>query len=201
MKLDFTWRRELFPYTVDPCEEEDISEPGCDNCGEETELGGVRSGAFILKAGLAAILANPTTLGVWTTAKTAGNLFIIPNARGTFDGGTPVEGEGYGDQKTRVTGYDYVAVLKDPVYKTNRDFWNSIKGRKDLYFVFRTETQLHIAEATCSVAPKNPVQEDISTAVVWEVEIKWSQKALMTPLDVPTTLFDCVFVPEYYVAT
>lgn len=200
MKLEFILRQ-FFPYTVDPCAPDDIEDPECDNCGEGVEFAMVRSAGFILKAGLAGILVAPETLGVYTTALAANNLFLIKNSRGSFDGGTPVEGEGYGDQVSRLLGYDYVLNVKDPVYKSNRNFWDAMKSRADVYVFFRTETQLHISEKPVVILPKNPVAEDLNAAVVWDVEIKWRQKALLIPIDVPATLFDCVFVPEYYIGS
>lgn len=200
MKLEFI-RREFFPYTVDPCEADDIEDPICDNCGEEAEAGMLRGFGFILKAGLAGILVDPETLGVWTTAIAAGHVFMIKNARGSFDGGTPVYVDGFGDQIQRLIGYDYVAAAKDPVYKSNRNFWNSVKGRTDVYFFFRTETQTHISDKPVTIAPKNAVAEDLISQVIWEAEIKWRQKDLLTMFDTPATLYDCVFVPEYYIAT
>ena len=57
----------------------------CDPC-LGTELGGIRSFVLIKKG---TVIAVPFVLASWTAAVEAGNVIIIPESNGTFDGGTP----------------------------------------------------------------------------------------------------------------
>jgi hypothetical protein len=58
---------------------------------------------------------------------------------------------------------------------------------------YRTETQIHISNNPVQVIPKNPVQDDITTEVVWDVLVKWSDSDVPCPVDVPAGIFDqCV---------
>ena len=70
---------------------EDISHV-CDPC-LVAEKGGVRS-FFMVKENATITLLS--TASEWTAAITAGNIIIIPETRGTYDGGTPKMGAGYG---------------------------------------------------------------------------------------------------------
>ena len=51
----------------------------------------------------------------------------------------------------------------------------------------------YITDTTVQVIPKNPVQDDTTTEVVWDVIVKWSGSNLPCPYDVPAGIFDeCV---------
>lgn len=156
-----------------------ITKPVCEPCSTR-EHGRVRSIALIKKG---TALADPTKTAEWIAGIEAGTIFIIPETTGTFDGGAPKEGKGYGNRKSTILGYDYVLNASDPNYKGNSPFWDTIKEQGDYLIAFRTETQVHISEEVVTITPKNSVEEDIESEVVWNVEIKWFQKKLMKPID------------------
>lgn len=172
------------------CEEE-IIDPSCDECGEETEAGRVRSVAFLNATAYAAVKADPSSNTVWDAQVTAGNIKIVPNVRGSFDGGAPVEVDGYGDTPSVVIGYDCAVTFSDPAYASNYPFYDSISGRKSQYFAFRSESQTHLTDAKVSIAAKNPIEEDINSNVVWSVDVKWRQKKIVKPFDTPADVFVC----------
>jgi hypothetical protein len=169
----------------------EIEDPFCDECGEETEAGRVRSVAFLNETAYTAVKADPIDETIWEAQVTAGNIKVIPNVRGSFDGGTPVKVDGYGDQKEKVIGYDCVLNFSDPVYGSNYPFYNSLAGRSSQYMAYRTESKTHLSEAKVTAAPKNPVEEDINSNVVWSVEVTWRQKNLVKPFDTPVGIFTC----------
>lgn len=158
----------------------------CDPC-EEIESGGVRSVAFI-KSDFA--FTDPSNPAEWTAGFVAGDIILIPQTKGTFDGGAEVESPGYGDQVTRLTGYNFQAQYQDPNYKQNCAFYNTLKASRQYKFAYRTGSQIHIVDTAVQVIPKNPVQEDKTTEVVWDVIVKWSGKDLPCPYDVPPGIFD-----------
>lgn len=158
----------------------------CDPC-EEIELGRIRSVAFI-KNTFAFI--DPTDPTEWETGFAAGDIIIIPQTKGTFDGGAEVETAGYGDSSTRLTGYNFQLQYQDPNYRLNCNFYNAIKNSRDYKVAYRTETQVHISDKTVQVIPKNPVQDDTTSEVVWDVIVKWAAKDLPCPFDVPSGIFD-----------
>ena len=161
----------------------------CDPC-ETIEQGRIRSVAFIKSDFAFTDITNPVE---WRTGFASGDIIIIPQTKGTFDGGAEVESPGYGDQSTRLTGYNFSAVYDDPNYKLNCGFYNALKNSRNYLFAFRTATQVHITENVVQVIPKNPVQDDTNSEVVWNVTVKWSGNDLPCPADVPAGIFECVY--------
>ena len=162
----------------------------CDPC-EELEGGRVRSMAFIKSTFAFTDPSDPTE---WEAGFLSGDIILIPQTKGTFDGGAEVESPGYGDQVTRLTGYNFQLQYQDPNYKQNCTFYNTLKNSRAYKAAYRTETQIHIIDTTVQVIPKNPVQEDTNTEVVWDVLVKWSGKDVPCPYDVPPGIFDaCVY--------
>ena len=167
----------------------EIPEHVCDPC-EVIEQARVRSVAFI---NTSVAIADPSNPVEWQTAFDAGLIHLIPQTKGTFDGGAEVESPGYGDQVTRLTGYNFQLQYQDPNYKTNCNFYNAIKSSRSYKLAYRTSTQIHMVDATVQVIPKNPVSDDVNGEVVWDVLVKWSGSDLPCPFDVPPTIFDqCV---------
>jgi len=128
----------------------------CDPC-EEIELGRIRSVAFIKNSFAFVDPSNPVE---WQAGFASGDIILINQTKGTFDGGAEVESPGYGDQSTRLTGYNFQLQYQDPNYRTNCNFYNAIKNSRAYRVAYRTATQIHISENTVQVIPKNPVQDD-----------------------------------------
>lgn len=161
----------------------------CEPC-EEIEQGRIRSMAFI-KTGFE--FTDPSDPTEWQTGFANGDIIIIPQTKGTFDGGQEVEGPGYGDQATRLTGYNFQIQYQDPNYRQNCAFYNALKNSRAYKAAYRTATQIHIIDSTVQAIPKNPVQDDTNTEVVWDVLVKWSGPDVPCPYDAPPGIFDqCV---------
>ncbi len=73
----------------------------------------------------------------------------------------------------------------------NADFYNALKNSRNFRFAFRTATQVHITQNTVQAIPKNPVAEDITSEVVWNVLVKWAEFDSPVPYDVPGGIFEC----------
>lgn len=158
----------------------------CSDC-EDVEGARIRGVALIKKG----TTFDYTSAAAWIAAIDAGTVIIIPLTRGTFDGGAPKEGPGYGDQATRYTGTDYSATYFDPGYRSNRNFYNTIKKYQNYTFAYKTETLVHITDKPCQILPKAPVADDPSAEVVWEVNAKWSSQNEPTPYTCPDGVFVC----------
>lgn len=154
----------------------------CDPC-DTPEMGRVRS-LILIKRGTQ--IAIPLVKQDWKNAIEAGNIIIIPKTIGSFDGGTPVMGDGYGDEIERKIADDYVLTVKDPAYKENVEFWKSAEKEK-WHIGFVSETQLHIVnDSTVRLTAKAPIEEGTETRVVWNVELKWRSKNYPTVIDKDT---------------
>lgn len=166
---------------------EAIPEHFCDPC-EVIEHGRVRSVAFISKDFEFEDPEDPTE---WIAGIGAKQIIIIPDVRGTFDGGSEVEAPGYGDQETKLVGYNFQLTFSDPNYKFNADFYNIIKRSRSYRLAYRTETQTHITQNAVTLVPKNPVAEELTSEVVWNVLVKWSEGDTPYPYNTPEGIFTC----------
>lgn len=167
----------------------EVPEHYCSDC-DVLEHARVRSVAFIKKS---AAFTDPSDPTEWTTGITNGDIIIIPEVLGSFNGGDPVTGTGYGDQQERLTGYNFELLFKDPNYANNAAFYNAIKKSRNYLVAYRTETQIHVSENTVQVIPKNPVTENLTDEVVWDVAVRFSQGDLPEPVDTPEGVFDQCF--------
>jgi len=163
----------------------------CDPCGRE--LGRVRGVALFDAsfdiAALKALLISGQTADI-TAAQTAfengvaaGKIHLISETTGTFDGGAAQTGDGYGDEETRLLGYLYTLNFKDPSYSGNKEFWE--KAENEHWIVcWRTETLLHLADKPAGIQAIAPVEQDLTSAVAWNVTATWKSKAKpdITPL-------------------
>lgn len=159
----------------------------CSNC-DDLEHGRIRSVAFIKKSFHFSDISNPNE---WKTGILNKDIIIIPEVNGTFDGGSEIESDGYGDQQTKLTGYNFVAQYKDPNYKQNALFYNELKKSRNYYFVYRTETQVHSSDVVVQVIPKNPVTGATTDEVVYDVTVKWANEDIPSPYDDPAGIFVC----------
>lgn len=148
----------------------------CDPC-EITEGGGVRS-LCLLKKGTT--IPNPYTQLDIDILVGAGLMHVMPETRGSFDGGTPKMIAGYGDNKERNIGSDYVLQVKDPTFADNYAFWEAVENKEDWNIAFRTETQLAVVYDDVTITTKAPAEEGIDTEVVWDIECKWFSKSKPT---------------------
>lgn len=148
----------------------------CDPC-EITEGGGVRS-LCLLKKGTT--IPNPYTQLDIDILVGAGLMHVMPETRGSFDGGTPKMITGYGDNKERNIGSDYVLQVKDPTFADNYAFWEAVENKEDWNIAFRTETQLAVVYDDVIITTKAPAEEGIDTEVVWDIECKWFSKSKPT---------------------
>lgn len=165
----------------------------CDPC-DTPELGRVRS-LVLIKKGTAIKL--PFEAEEWRNAIESGQIVIIPKTVGSFDGGTPKVGDGYGDEQERKLGDDYILSVKDPNYKDNKDFWQAAEGEV-WNIAFRSETMLHYVKADCKLTAKAPIEEGLDTRVVWNIEVKWfsSTKPEASEVEPIRELFSCYEVVD-----
>ena len=175
-------------YSTD-CDALDLTHT-CSDC-PDPEGGRVRAIAFIKDD---YEFSDPTSYTEWYNAINNGDVIIVPNTRGTFDGGSPVEGPGYGDQSTKYIGTNYSLTYYDENYADNRDFYQNMKRFQNYRVAYKTETKIHMTDKVCQVLPKAPIAVDTASQVVWEVMVKWSSDSEPTPYTAPDGIFICFVV-------
>lgn len=143
----------------------------CDPCFT-AENGNVRSLVLIRKG---TAIAFPLVKFDWELQVGLGNIFIMPETRGSFDGGTPKYITGYGSVKEKKVGDDYVLSVKDPNYVNNVAFYQ--EAEKHLWNIaYLSETQLNYVAQDVTITAKAPIEEDLETDVAWNLELKWFSK-------------------------
>lgn len=143
----------------------------CDPCFT-AENGNVRSLVLIRKG---TVIAFPLVKFDWELQVGLGNIFIMPETRGSFDGGTPKYITGYGSVKEKKVGDDYVLYVKDPNYVDNVAFYQ--EAEKHLWNIaYLSETQLNYVAQDITITAKAPIEEDLETDVAWNLELKWFSK-------------------------
>ena len=175
-----------YPDTCDPL----IPDHACSNCLDR-ENGRVR-GVFFKKKSYE--FADPTSVAEWEAAVLSGDVIIVPYTHGDFDGGTPNEGQGYGDQVSTYLNSAYVLNFFDPDLVDNRNFYNEIKKSRNYEVGFRTETVLWFLSGTAVILPKSPVADDLNSEVVWNVQVKATssdEPSMYEAEDVISEIFQC----------
>lgn len=158
----------------------------CDPC-DEGEGDGVRS-IFLYKDGT--FSATPTTQE-FRDGVTNGNIVIIPETRGTFDGGAPTYGKGFGDRTTTFESADYKLTYTDPNYYRNRSYYNSAQSQTQWNIGWRSETLIHLSEKKVTMFGKDPHTDDNKKKIYWEVETTWTSKNKPLLFPTPSDVFEC----------
>ena len=155
----------------------------CDPC--ERELGRVRGvilfdGSYDIATLIAKLKSGNSSdveeaVSLFETALSTGKAHLISETTGTEDGGAAQTGDGYGDEETRLLGYLHTLAFKDPSYAGNKEFWQRAE-RNHWIVAWRTETILHIADKPATLQVTDPTEQDLTSAVVWNINAQWKSK-------------------------
>ena len=163
----------------------------CNPC-EEREFGRVRSAGFIHKDFL---FTDPTQPTDWLAGLQSGAIIMIPESNGDIAKAAAKMGPGYGETADTLLGYDFSAKVNDPNFKSNCTFYNSMIGKRDYLFFYRTSSQVFITGVPVTIIPNTEVKNDLNAEVVWELDIKWIDNKFPCPHDTPAHVFDSCFIP------
>jgi hypothetical protein len=149
----------------------------CDPC-TGTEAGRLRGAFYMHKSILSEITDENIALKTWwETQIEAGTIILVPTTRGTFDGGTKRTVTGFGDEKEKIIGKTFTAVVTDPNHKGNAEFYEALENNySDYYFGFRTASEIRIGtKQITGLEVKDPVEEDTDSIVPWQATVTWDQ--------------------------
>ena len=176
------------------CDTDELPEYQCDECNDY-EKGRIRSAGFVSSTYKAALAANPSNVSLWTAGILSGAIIIMPKVIGTLDAPDPITGSGYGDDIETILGRDFTLSFRDPNYKNNCAFYNTLKRKTGKWHaIYRTGSQTHITDETVSIDAKAPVTENLEDNVEWNVSAKWRAQDQPCPFDTPDGVFECVAV-------
>lgn len=151
----------------------------CNPCNE-TEGGRVR-GMMYIRSGFdlgplkAALKAGTGAAAIFEAAVAAGNIHLIPETTGTYNGGEPEYGSGYGDESQRFVGRNHELTIKDPSYEGNADFYTRLE-QEHWIPAWKGDKLLHFGDKPASVVTTDPIEEGLETDVTWSSVINWKSK-------------------------
>lgn len=173
----------------------------CNPCND-TEGGRVRGMLYIrpsynLAPLIAALKAGTGAATIFEAALSAGNIYIVPETTGTYNGGEPEYGAGYGDESQRLIGRNHELSVTDPSYEGNDEFYTELE-KEHWIPGWRGDKLLHIGTKPASVVATDPIEEGLETDVTWKATINWKAKdrAKIYPLGELQKYFDGCWVEE-----
>ncbi len=143
----------------------------CSAC-QEVEMGRIRT-LMLIEPGTK--ITIPLELESFTKLVEAGNIIVIPNVRGSSDGGSAITSDGYGDKSERLLGYDYTLTVNDAAYAANSEFYEAAE-KKTWNLGYCTDTLFHYTDQEVSLKATEPVEEGTDSEVTWNVELKFRTK-------------------------
>lgn len=167
---------------------------GCENCDESTEHARVRHAGACSKAYLATLLASVTNPDVWAAGIASGDIDLIPDVIGSWNGGVPKEGTGFGDNTVSIEAFENEVNFKDKRFKGNSGFYSKLSKSKNRIFFFVTETLVFFSTKPASFLPKSPAGEDITGMILWDVVVKWTEPDILIPHNRVDEILNCAFI-------
>jgi hypothetical protein len=174
-----------YPYG---CEDEPVYNCPEDGCVTLPELANVRQVGYVNKNWA---FTDPSSPVEWAAAIAAGMAHILPNTNGEYEN-TPIKVAGFGAVEERVIGHDMKLMYEDGNYLINVGFYNILQFTTGKYRVaFLTETKIWLSDTGVTVAPAMKVSRNVKAPLESVKEVKWTQKLLMVPYDIPAGIFVC----------
>lgn len=118
---------------------------------------------------------------------------IIPEVRGDYDGGSVVEGPGYGTYPTRKTSSNHTLNFMKLFDCSNIELFNDLSknsGQFELWFATQSLIFRSGFNKTVSIDARFPITDDINSNIEWNFTIKWSSIDLPRCYEKPAGIFD-----------
>ena len=152
------------------------------------EQGRVRNLAFVHTSVAFTDITNPAE---WKAQMLLNKIIIISNVNGTYDGGNPTIGNGFGSIPKRKTGNVFKLSVLDPHLRNNCTFYNTISTSFNWRVAWTSESLLQISESAALVLAKDPIAEPVDSERYWNVEIEFAQKNISCHTAIPGGIFLC----------
>ncbi len=140
--------------------------------------------------------ADPDSLPEWQAKIAAGTILVIPDVRGSFDGGSPEFGPGHGRVQEKVKRYKFNLEYLDPTLVSNYTFYNALKNVRNKRCWFATENYIWMTDRPAAWAPTMPVSDNTQDDVEWNIKSSWVSGNLPEPVAIPTGIISCFQVLE-----
>ena len=168
------------------------------DCGSySTELGRIRAVAFVHKSYFSTLIADIENVNLWLIGRNNNKIFVYPEVNGEMDV-SPIYSNGFAKAEETLIAYNFGIEFNIPEYVGNITHWNALRGSRNYYILFCTETQMHVTERLCSIVPRNEVKNDLKQEVIWSCSSKWTSDNFPLIYDKVEGAMDCnISVLEY----
>lgn len=164
----------------------------CDNCPD-----GVEARVYALACVDDALeFADPTDTAEWNTHIQSGQIIIIPDIRGEFDGGAPEYGDGFGKILEKLKRYRFKLTYEEEILVSNWAFYNSLKKSRTRRCWPVFGGYVWMTDKPAKWAPKIPVSTNPLDEVYWNVEVDWTGADIPEPVIEPSGIFTCFTVQD-----
>ncbi len=184
MNRNFLYIRQLSPVYYPGCAIV-IPDPACSDCPTK-ELGRVRHLALKKVSYTFLDITDPVE---WQAAIDARNVYVFPYTKGTFTM-TPNESDSFGNVEKQLDSYSNVLELMEPNFKSNRDFWNSIKNSFNFVPIWGSATQIYQATVPATIIPSFKIDDDVKSIINWNLKIEFTQSDIPVITTAPNGTFD-----------
>lgn len=184
-------------FSVLKCNDE-FAYPNCNDCGSEEPNRIIHIG-YVLKGTVLDYTSAETLLESLLEEEVNGNVILLRNVRGTYDGGAVTTGPGRGRETERVLGMTHTINYTDFDIVDRIPFYNTFKQiARNFYPIYFTDTKAWpVQNASPSVAPQSPITDDNTTFMEGAIALKWNYKDLAIPYDIDTQALDsCPTLPS-----
>lgn len=168
------------PYSQN-CEDDLIyTNPDCDVVSS-----GIRKLSLVSCDAIEQIRANFSDADLWTQLITAGEIVPPFEVRGDKPKGTTVQLDGFGDQKFRNVGRDYVLNLQAQYDSVNFDFFNDSNKSNSYYGVYLTgDAGKRVAFITADIVTfdsDDVIGTEKNGEVIYDFVLTWDSPELNQP--------------------
>jgi hypothetical protein len=164
-----------------------ITEYFCDAC-PDVELGRISAVAFVRKG---VPVSDPTDNAVWNNLRCNGYAVIIPQVRGTYNGGAQQEGPGYGRVPTRRQSTNHEVKYFHAYGCENIDFYNQLMYSNDYVLWYTNGNKLWTSTEAVNINPMAPITDSVADSIEFDVTVTWSYKFLPYCFDAPSIFDSC----------
>ncbi len=168
----------------------------CNPC-PDNEFGRIRSVAYVKTTYYSTLVAAGVSVSAaWTAGILSGNIIVVWETKGSYDGGTPTELPGFGDAAFLNGDTTHILNYEDRNYADNCDFYNDKKSSTSWIGCYRTKSYIHFTTSPITITAKNAVQDDDKSILTWQVQWKWTYADSPCPSTTPVGIFDACYINQ-----
>lgn len=139
---------------------------------------------------------DPTDEDAWTAQILAGNVIVISNTRGSTDGGTWSESDGFGDTVTEIEQFTEVVTYTDRNFLGNEANYNALARSKNQRVAFFSANRGWISDTPATWKPKRPINGDAKQSIYGEIEVTYTQDNMPESFIYPQSIFQCFNITD-----